>query len=148
MSLSEQINQDIKKAMLAKDKERLATLRDIKAKILLEATSGHGEVDETKENKIILKLHKQRMDSYRVYVEQGRDDLAESEMIEAKIIEKYMPKMLGEEEVRKIVEETIAKLGASGPKDMGKVMGVLTKDLSGKADGKLISNLVKENLNK
>lgn len=148
MTLTEKINQDMKDAMRAKDKEKLGALRDIKAKLMNEATSGQGELDEAKENKVIIKLHKQRMDSYNVYVEQGREDLAETELFEAKIIEEYMPKMMGEEEVRALVIEQIAKVGASGPQDMGKVMGPLTKSLAGKADGKLISTLVKEELNK
>lgn len=148
MSLTKQINEDIKKAMLAKEKEKLATLRDIKAKLLIEATSGKGEVDEALENKVILRLHKQRMDSYNVYVEQGRNDLAESELEEAKIIEEYLPKMMSEDEIREKVIKTIAELGASGPQDMGKVMGGLTKALAGKADGKILSTLVKEELNK
>src|SRR5690554_3335936 len=148
MSLTEKINQDIKDAMRAKDKEKLGALRDIKAKLLNEATSGKGEIDEAKENKVIIKLHKQRMDAHKVYVEQGREDLAEAEMFEAKIIEDYMPKMMDETEVRTKVQETIQELGASGPQDMGKVMGTLTKALSGKADGKMISSIVKEELNK
>jgi hypothetical protein len=148
MSLTEQINQDIKDAMRAKDKEKLGALRDIKAKLLNEATSGQGEVDETKENKIIIKLHKQRMDSYNVYTEQGREDLAEAELFEAKIIENYMPKMMDVEEVKVKVFETVKEVGAAGPQDMGKVMGILSKSLAGKADGKLIANLVREALNK
>src|SRR5690554_7766931 len=103
MSLTKKIDEDIKKAMLAKEKEKLATLRDIKAKLLIEATSGKGEVDEALENKVILRLHKQRMDSYNVYVEQGRNDLAESELEEAKIIEEYLPKMMSEDEIREKV---------------------------------------------
>ncbi|RFC54439.1 GatB/YqeY domain-containing protein [Brumimicrobium aurantiacum] len=148
MSLTDIINQDIKDAMRAKDKEKLGALRDIKSKLLNEATSGNGEVDESKENKIIIKLHKQRMDSHAVYVDQGREDLAEAELFEAKIIENYMPKMMDEAEIRTLVVEAIEKSGASGPQDMGKVMGPLTKSLAGKADGKLISTIVKEELNK
>lgn len=148
MTLTEKINQDIKDAMRAKDKEKLGALRDIKAKLMNEATSGQGELDEAKENKVIIKLHKQRMDSYNVYVEQGREDLAEVELFEAKIIEEYMPKMMSEEEIRTLVIEAIAKVGASGPQDMGKVMGPLSSSLAGKADGKLISTIVKEELNK
>tara|TARA_B100000508_G_scaffold75230_1_gene58637 strand:+ start:108700 stop:109146 length:447 start_codon:yes stop_codon:yes gene_type:complete len=148
MSLTDQINADIKEAMKAREKDKLAALRDIKAKLLNEATSGNGDVDEAKENKIILKLHKQRMDTYNVYKEQGRDDLAESEKFEADIIEKYMPKMMDEAEVREEVTAAISQLGASGPQDMGKVMGTLSKKLAGKADGKLISTIVKEELNK
>lgn len=147
MSLTKKIDEDIKKAMLAKEKEKLATLRDIKAKLLIEATSGKGEVDEALENKVILKLHKQRMDSYNVYVEQGRMDLADEELAEAKIIENYLPKMMSEDEIRAEVVKAIAELGASGPQDMGKVMGKLTKALAGKADGKILSTLVKEELN-
>src|SRR5690554_1090888 len=113
MTLTEKINQAIKDAMRAKDKERLGALRDIKAKLINEATSGQGELDEAKENKVIIKLHKQRMDSYNVYVEQGREDLAEVELFEAKIIEEYMPKMMSEEEIRTLVIETIAQVGAS-----------------------------------
>jgi len=147
MSLTDQINNDIKEAMKAKEKERLGALRDIKAKLLNEATSGNGEMDESKENKIILKLYKQRMDTYKVYMEQGREDLAKEEMFEAKIIENYMPKMMDESEVLSAVKKAIADVGASGPQDMGKVMGTLTKQLAGKADGKLISTLVKQELN-
>ncbi len=149
MSLTEKINADIKAAMLAKEKEKLAALRDIKAKLLLEATSGSGsEVSEETEKKIVLKLHKQRIDSYNLYVEQGRDDLAADEKFQADIIEAYLPKMLSEEEIRTEVQNKIAAVGATGPQDMGKVMGPLSKELAGKADGKVISGLVKEELGK
>ena len=148
MSLTDRINQDIKEAMKAKDKEKLAALRDIKAKLLLEATSGAGEIDEAVENKVVLKLHKQRVDSIKIYEEQGRDDLAKDEIFQAKIIEAYLPQMMGEDEVRKIVQEKIAAVGASGPGDIGKVMGPLMGQLNGKADGKMISTIVKEELNK
>lgn len=149
MSLTEKINADIKAAMLAKEKEKLAALRDIKAKLLLEATSGSGgEVTEEAENKIVLKLHKQRIDSYNLYVEQGREDLAADEKFQADIIEAYLPKMLSEDEIRTEVQNKIAAVGATGPQDMGKVMGPLSKELAGKADGKLISGIVKEELGK
>lgn len=148
MSLTDQINNDIKEAMKAREKEKLSALRDIKSKLLNEATSGNGDIDEAKENKIIMKLHKQRMDTYNVYIEQGREDLAADEKFEAEIIEKYMPKMMDEAEVRSEVQSAIETLGASGPQDMGKVMGTLSKKLAGKADGKLISTIVKEELNK
>lgn len=148
MSLTDQINSDIKEAMKAREKDKLATLRDIKAKLLNEATSGNGEVDEAKENKIILKLHKQRIDSYNVYVEQGREELAANEKFEAEIIEHYMPKMMSEDEVKAEVLATIEAVSANGPQDMGKVMGALTKKLAGKADGKMISSIVKAELNK
>ena len=148
MSLTERINNDIKEAMKAKEKEKLAALRDIKSKLLLEATSGSGEVSEDAENKIVLKLHKQRIDSIKIYEEQGREDLAADEIFQAKIIETYLPELMSEDDVRKIVQEKIAASGASGPQDMGKVMGPIMGQLNGKADGKLISSIVKEELNK
>jgi uncharacterized protein YqeY len=147
MSLTEKVNEDIKSAMKAKEKEKLAALRDIKSKLLLEATSGSGAIDEATENKIILKLHKQRMDTYQIYVEQGREDLAEDELFQAKIIEAYMPKMMSEDDVKAEVMAAIQQVGAQGPQDMGKVMGVLSKKLAGKADGKVIADLVKQSLN-
>ena len=148
MSLTEQINNDIKEAMKAREKERLEALRDIKSKLLLEATSGSSEgITEAIENKIILKMYKQRMDTYAIYVEQGREDLAADELFQAKVIVEYMPKMLSQEEIKSEVEAIIAALGASGPQDMGKVMGLVTKKLAGKADGKAIANMVKTLLN-
>lgn len=148
MSLTDRINQDIKDAMRAKEKEKLAALRDIKAKLLNEAVSGHGEIDEAKENQIIIKMHKQRLDSYNVYIEQGREDLAVDEMFQAEIIQEYMPKMLDKDEIRSKVVATIAQVGATGPQDMGKVMGIVSKDLAGKADGKIVADIVKEELKK
>jgi uncharacterized protein len=149
MSLAENINADIKTAMLAKDKDRLMVLRDIKSKILIEATSGGStEVSDETVNKVVLKLYKQRMDSYNIYVEQKADTLADEELIQAKIIEEYMPKQLSEEEIRTEVKKAIAQSGAASPADMGKVMGILTPLLAGKADGKMISTLVKEELTK
>ncbi len=148
MSLTEKINQDIKDAMKAREKEKLAALRDIKSKLLLEATSGSGgEIDEATENKIIMKLHKQRMDTYTLYVEQGRQDLADEELFQAKIIEYYMPKMMSEDEIIEAAKVAIHKIGANSPKDMGKVMGLLSQQLAGKADGKLIAQVVKALLN-
>ncbi len=149
MNFTERINADIKSAMLAKEKERLAALRDIKSKLLLEATSGgNGEVSEDVAMKICMKLHKQRVETYDLYNQQGREDLASEELFQAKVIEEYLPKMLSEEEVRAEVEAAIAQTGASGPQEMGKVMGVLTGKLAGKADGKLIASLVKELLSR
>jgi hypothetical protein len=149
MSFTETINAAIKTAMLAKDKERLAALRDIKSKLLLEATSGgNGEVSEEAAMKICMKLHKQRIETYDLYIAQNREDLAADELFQAKVIEEYLPKMLSEDEVRAEVIAAIAQTGASGPQEMGKVMGVLTGKLAGKADGKLISSLVKEELAK
>jgi uncharacterized protein YqeY len=147
MSLTERINQDIKTAMLAKDKERLAALRDIKSKLLLEATAGStGEVSQEAENKIVLKLHKQRMDTYELYIAQNREDLAVDELAQAKVIEEYLPKMMSDDEVRTAIAEQIAAVSASGPQDMGKVMGPVSGKLAGKADGKRIAELVKEAL--
>jgi uncharacterized protein YqeY len=147
MSLTEKINQDIKTAMLAKDKERLAALRDIKSKLLLEATAGStGEVSEEAENKIVLKLHKQRMDTYELYIAQNREDLAVDELAQAKVIEEYLPKMMSDDEVRTAIAAQIAAVGATGPQDMGKVMGPVSGKLAGKADGKRVSELVKEAL--
>ncbi|MDH4471774.1 MAG: GatB/YqeY domain-containing protein [Fluviicola sp.] len=148
MSLTERINQDIKTAMLAKDKDRLAALRDVKSKLLLEATSGTGEVTEEASNKIVVKLYKQRMDTYQLYVEQNREDLASDELFQAKVIEEYMPKMMSDDEVRAVIAAKIAQVGASGPQDMGKVMGPVSGELAGKADGKRVAELVKEALAK
>ncbi len=148
MSFTDKINTDIKNAMLAKEKERLAVLRDIKAKLLLEATSGSsGEVSDEAALKICIKLHKQRMETYEIYASQGRTDLADDELFQAKVIEEYLPKMLSEDEIRSEVQATIASLGVSGPQEMGKVMGVLSGKLAGKADGKVIAEIVKQTLN-
>lgn len=148
MGFTELINEDIKKAMLAREKEKLAALRDIKSKLLLEATSGNGEVSEEAAMKICMKLHKQRIETYDLYVAQNRQDLADDELFQAKVIEAYLPKMMSEEEVKAEVAAAIQTVGASGPQDMGKVMGVLSGKLAGKADGKLIASLVKELLAK
>ena len=148
MSFTDKINADIKAAMLAKEKEKLAALRDIKSKLMLEATSGAGEVTEEAAMKIVMKLHKQRMDTYALYIEQNREDLAHDELFQAQVIESYLPKMLSEDEIRAEVQAAIAETGAASPKDMGKVMGILSSKLAGKADGKVISALVKEELAK
>lgn len=147
MTFTERINNDIKSAMLAKEKEKLAALRDIKSKLLLEATAGpDSQVSEEAAMKICLKLHKQRMETHALYVAQNREDLAAEELFQAKVIEAYLPKMLSEEEIRHEVRKIIEELGANGPQDMGKVMGALTSKLAGKADGKVISSLVKAEL--
>ena len=144
MSIAATINDHIKQAMLAKDKDRLAALRDVKSKILLEATSGSGsEVSDEVAMKICLKLYKQRMETYELYMAQGREDLATDEMVQAKVIEEFLPKQLSEEEIKAEINTAIATLGVSGPQDMGKLMGHLSAKLSGKADGKLIATLVK-----
>ena len=147
MTFTERINQDIKNAMLAKEKEKLAALRDIKSKLLLEATSGaDSEVSEEVAMKICMKLHKQRMETYALYQQQNREDLAAEELFQAQVIEAYLPKMLSEEEIREAVQSTIEKVGAAGPQDMGKVMGVLSAQMAGKADGKVLAAIVKEML--
>lgn len=144
MSIASTINDHIKQAMLAKDKDRLAALRDVKSKILLEATSGSGsEVSDEVAMKICLKLYKQRMETYELYMAQGREDLASDELIQAKVIEEFLPKQLSEEEINAEIKTAIATLGVTGPQDMGKLMGHLSAKLSGKADGKLIASLVK-----
>ncbi|MES2800338.1 MAG: GatB/YqeY domain-containing protein [Bacteroidota bacterium] len=149
MSFTDQINTDIKNAMLAREKDKLAALRDIKSKLLLEATSGgSGEVSEEAAIKICLKLYKQRIETYDLYIAQGRQDLADDELFQAKVIEAYLPKQMSEEEIRTEVKAAIAQTGASAPSDMGKVMGVLSAKLAGKADGKIISTIVKEELSK
>jgi uncharacterized protein YqeY len=148
MSFTDKINADIKTAMLARDKARLEVLRDVKSKLLMEATSGNGEASDETAIKICMKLHKQRMETYEIYKAQNREDLAADELFQAKVIEEYLPKMLSEEEVRSEVIAAITQTGASGPQEMGKVMGVLSGKLAGKADGKIIAALVKEALAK
>lgn len=144
MSIANTINDQIKQAMLAKDKDRLAALRDIKSKLLLEATSGGGsDVSDEVATKICLKLYKQRMETYELYIAQGREDLASEELSQAKVIEEFLPKQLSEDEIKNEITQAITLLGASGPQDMGKLMGHLSAKLAGKADGKMISTLVR-----
>ena len=140
------INEAIKKAMLARDKDRLEPLRDIKSKLLLESTSGNGEVSEETALKICMKLHKQRIETYDLYIAQNRADLAEVELLQANVIQEFLPKMLSAEDIKIEVIAAISQTGASGPQDMGKVMGILSVKLAGKADGKIIASLVKEEL--
>ena len=145
MSFTERINADIKSAMLAKEKEKLAALRDIKSKLLLEATSGgSSEVSEETAIKICVKLHKQRMETHALYIAQNREDLAAEELYQAQVIEQYLPQMLSEAELRAEVLAAKASTGAQGPQDMGKLMGVLSAKLAGKADGKAIAAIVKD----
>ena len=147
MAFSDEINQAIKDAMRAKDKVRLSTLRDIKSKIMVEATSGSGnDVGDDVVLKICMKLFKQRKETYDLYVQQNRPDLAKEELEQANIIEEFLPKMMTEEEILIEVKAVIESTGASGPQDMGKCMGILSKKLAGKADGKIISSIVKEEL--
>jgi uncharacterized protein YqeY len=149
MSLTERINEDIKNAMKAKEKERLAALRDIKSKLLIEATSGaDATISEEVENKIVMKLYKQRIDTYDLYVKEGREDLAADEKFQAEVIKEYMPAMLSEDDLRKLIQEKLTAMGATGMQDLSKVMGPIMGQLSGKADGKLIADLVKQLLSK
>ena len=144
MSLTDQINNDLKEAMKAKDKETLTALRAIKSQLLLAATDkGGGESSEEAGIKMLQKLVKQRKESAELYKTQGRNDLAEPELAEAAIIEKYLPKQLSAEELKPILQAIIDKVGAAGPQDMGKVMGAASKELGGKADGKTISTVVR-----
>lgn len=145
MNLKQTIEADIKKAMLAKDKDRLRALRGIKAAILLAETEkgASAELDHDAEVKLLSKAAKQRRDSATLYEEKGRNDLAEAEKSELEVINSYLPKQLSEEEIKAVLSKIIADTGASGPQDMGKVMGLATTQLAGQADGKLISLHVK-----
>ncbi len=147
MSLAEQINEDIKKTMLAKDKRKLEALRAIKAALLLAKTGKDvtsGEIPHEVEMQLLQKLVKQRKESAQIFTTQNRADLAEEETYQAAIIEEYLPKPMSEEELRMIIKGLIAETGASTIKDMGKVMGLATKQLAGKADNKTISTIIKE----
>lgn len=147
MALEEKINADIKAAMLAKEASKLEALRAVKSAILLLKTSPEGYTDET-EIKALQKMVKQRKETADVYTSQGRADLAEVELAQAAVIEVYLPKQMTEAEIKTEVEKIIASVGASSAADMGKVMGAASKALAGKADGKLISTIVKELLSK
>jgi uncharacterized protein len=145
MNLFDQISEDIKAAMLARDKEKLEALRNIK-KVLIEAKtakSGTEELPDDVSIKAIAKLAKQGNDSAEIYKQQNRMDLYEPEVAQVKIYESYLPKQMSDEELTVAISEIIKKTGASSMKDMGKVMGMASKELSGKADGKLISEKVK-----
>ena len=150
MSLKLTIENGIKDAMRAKDADRLRALRAIKSLILLEETSGSSAdgLSADAEMKILMKAAKQRRDSLEVYVSQNRPDLAEKEQSELAIIEEFLPKQLSDEELTAKITEIIASVGASSPADMGKVMGVASKQLAGLADGKAISAKVSELLKK
>lgn len=147
MALEEKINADIKSAMLAKESAKLEALRAVKSAILLLKTSPEGYTDDT-ELKALQKMVKQRKETADVYKSQSRQDLAEVELAQAAVIEAYLPKQMSEDEIRAEVAKIIASVGASSPADMGKVMGVATKQLAGKADGKVVSTIVKELLSK
>ncbi|MEE0859959.1 MAG: GatB/YqeY domain-containing protein [Paludibacteraceae bacterium] len=146
MTLFEQISEDIKKAMLAKDKVALDALRGIKKEFLEAKTAkgGDGELHDDKALQILQKMVKQRKESAEMFTNAGRAELAADEMAQCKVIEQYLPAMLSEEELTAVLREIIAQVGATGPQDMGKVMGVATKQLAGKAEGKAINLKVRE----
>jgi len=146
MLLSEIINQDLKKAMLAREKDKLEALRAVKTAFTLERTNKGAGVELTGEEeiRIIQKLVKQRRESAEIYRSQNRADLADKEQLEADVIEAYLPEQMSSDELRKYLTGLIAELGASGMKDMGRVMGQASKNLAGKAEGRAISSLVKE----
>ena len=142
--LEEKINKDLVVAMKAKDEVALRSIRAIKSAILLAKTDGSGQaIDEAREVQMLQKLLKSRQDSYDIYVQNNRPELAQKEMEEIEIIKRYLPAMLEGAELEAVLAQIIAETGATSPKDMGKVMGVASKQLAGKADGKLISETVK-----
>ena len=148
MSLQQDIMTALKEAMKAKDQTALTALRAVKSAILLAQTESGAKEELTKEQelKILQKQVKQRKDSAAIYIGQGREDLAAPELAEAEIINQFLPEAMSEEAIAQVVVNTIKKLGAEGMKDMGKVMGVVSQELAGKADGKTISNIVKAKL--
>ncbi|WP_025741083.1 GatB/YqeY domain-containing protein [Aquimarina pacifica] len=148
MSLEQKVMTAMKEAMKAKDTNALTSLRAIKSAILLAKTESgvKEELSEEQELKLLQKQVKQRKDSAAIFTEQGRNDLAEPELAQAQVIEQFLPEQLGAEEIEKIVVDIISKTGATGMKDMGKVMGMANAALTGKADGKTISTIVKSKL--
>lgn len=146
MNLFDQISEDIKKAMLARDKVRLEALRGVKKEFLEAKTAkgANGELPDDKAIQILMKMIKQRKESAKIYAENLRQELADNELAEAGVIEEYLPKQLSPEELEAKLKEIIERVGAQGAKDMGKVMGVATKELAGLAEGKTISAKVKE----
>lgn len=148
MGILSNLTEEIKNAMRAKDSLKLESLRAIKSAILLAqtATGGGGELSEEESIKLLQRLVKQRKDSASIFKEQGRPDLAEPEESQAEVIASFLPEQLSKEEVEKVVAQIINQTGAEGMKDMGKVMGMASKQLGGKAEGKLIAELVKQKL--
>ena len=148
--LFDQISEDIKKAMLAKDKVALDALRGIKKEFLEAKTAkgGDGELHDDKALQILQKMVKQRKESAQMFIDANRPELAEDELAQCKIIERYLPAMMTEEELTAALTEIIAQVGATSPQDMGKVMGVATKQLAGRAEGKAINLKVRELLTK
>ena len=144
MSLKQKVMEQLKLAMKSKDKVALESIRAIKSELLLAETSGTGvEITEEQELKILQKLVKQRKDSAATYTEQGREDLAAPELAQVAIIAKFLPEQLDESAVKEIIAKIVEQTGASSMADMGKVMGMASKELAGKADGKTISNIVR-----
>ena len=147
MTLEEKITQDLKAAMKAKDQVALRTIRSIKSAILLKKTDGSGEaIDEAAEIKMLQKLVKSRADSLAIYEEQVREDLAKVEREEIEVLKKYLPQPLEEASLIEIVNEVIQEVGATSMKDMGRVMGMVSKKVAGRADGKLLAGIVKSAL--
>lgn len=148
MGLQEQVMTALKDAMKSKNQTALTALRAVKSAILLAQTESGAKEDltEDQELKILQKQVKQRKDSAAIYLEQGREDLAIPELAEAEVISQFLPEALTDEEIEKVVLMTIEKVGAEGMKDMGKVMGMVSKELAGQADGKTISSIVKAKL--
>lgn len=146
MDLFERISEDIKKAMLARDSQRLEALRGVKKEFLEAKTAkgSDGNLSDEKAVQILAKMIKQRKESAEIYVGQNRQELADTELAQAAVIEEYMPKQLSEEELSEKLREIIARVGATSAKEMGKVMGVASKELAGKAEGRAISAKVKE----
>ena len=147
MTLSEKINDGIKNAMRNKEKDRLEALRAVKTALVLEMSkTSDRELSEKVEMQVLTRLHKQRKESAAIYNEQNREDLAKDEEYQAGVLEEFLPKQMSEAEVGGVIAEIIAQTGASGIKDMGKVMGQASGKLAGKADGKLIADIVKQKL--
>jgi uncharacterized protein YqeY len=147
MSLAEKINDDIKKTMLARDSRKLEALRAIKAALLIAKTgkdASSGEIPEDVELQLLQRLVKQRKESAEIYKSQNRPDLAEDEQFQSSIIEAYLPEQISPDELREIVKTIIGQVGATSIKDMGKVMGLASKQLAGKADNKTISLVIKD----
>ena len=146
MSLEIKINEDIKQAMLSRNKELLEALRAVKSALLLAKSDkgAEGSVNEDAEIKILQKLVKQRRETAEIYTSQNRSDLANVELFQAEVIQKYLPEQMSDEELTLIVKDIIAETGATSIKDMGKVMGLATKKLAGKADNKSVSEKVKQ----
>jgi uncharacterized protein len=144
MTLEEKINQDLKTAMLAKDEATVRSLRAVKSAILLAKTSGAEGVSPEEEIKMLQKLVKQRKESVDIYLQQNRADLAKTEQEEIAVIEKYLPKQMSEDEIRSELQKIIDQVGAKNPSEMGKVMGAASKHFAGKADNKVVSQLVKQ----